>query len=90
MFNGAGYAAAFDCESTTIGPGNAINVDLDTGACHGGEATDSDEIYIVNVAAYGNYVSIQIGMYNGASATASDEDSGNWAISSDSSAYNHL
>ena len=82
LFNGAGYAASFDCEGDTLQyGGGAVGVDLDTGACHGGGgATGSDEIYVIvdTVAEFW----ITLGLYNGANATASGAVGGVKTISS--------
>ena len=81
LFTGAGYAAPFDCEGDTI-PREFVNVDLDTGTCHGGLPTGSDEISIDNQSEYA-YAMIDLGVFNGANATVSGADGGDKTISSD-------
>ena len=78
LFTGAGYAASFACDGDIVSNFGEINVDLDTGTCHGGGSTVSDEIIIENRTSD----SIGIGAYNEASATASGADGGEVAISS--------
>ena len=80
LFTGAGYAAPFDCEGDTI-PGGFVNVDLDTGTCHGGGATVSDEISIYNDSD-GSLGWVEFYLFNEASATATGADSGDKTISS--------
>ena len=65
LFNGAGYAAPFECEGDTISYMDEINIDLDTGKCSY-MSSSSTEIKIENVGDGKIYLTFT----NGASAKA--------------------
>ena len=82
LFNGAGYAASFDCEGATIEQLATLNVDLDTGICHVGTRPDSDEISILNYsdATLGEFV---LNLYNGTSGYVSNATYGTGPVDDD-------